>query len=722
MTSQLEQVFTADKQSILESETMRTLGTLVQPSQYVGDVYSISYESALVLIHDNHRQRVGGIPSLSFLIATRIQPDTLLDPIAEDTSIILLRVMDAAALPNAPEAERVRVQVAQNVSGVPNQHWDEQEAMDPLTGYQLSFAGVSCRVIGTFYLEMKKEIAGHGPKMVLRFGSDLANYYPNRGLKVFKPNREALQRIVNFRDPERLDSKTDATVDIGEVRYASTHRLHQGVSGVPVSIMPNDLLGQKTALFGMTRTGKSNTTKIIMKAVFDLRYERGERHRRIGQLVFDANGEYANENTQDRDSKLVPSAIKNLREARPDAKPDDVITYGITEHVDDPGRKLMLLNFYLDSNLQIGKDIINDNLADISTIFVDAFRQVRFVKPAATERSALTRYNRHVLCYRALLNKAGFKPPAGVKPEASNLFNKDLRKAMRDSKSPAAAAYVNAADLLESSDLTWDQVGQVCAVVYDFIREKTSGFREFESEYIKGKKRRTSGEKEASPSSDSNGVDETDDAPGGDSWADAQLLRILDMFRQPNGVNHVNRASRYHTPLRSGDFAEEIYKDLKNGKLVIVDQSSGDDKTNRASAERIMQYIFEQNRKAFRSAQEPPDMLIYVEEAHTLLPPDSEKKFDDIWVRTAKEGGKYHLGLVYATQEVSSIQRNIIKNTANFLVAHLNNTDETRELCKYYDFLDFEPSIRRAQDTGFLRVKTLSNRFIVPVQIKPFHI
>ena len=35
---------------------------------------------------------------------------------------------------------------------------------------------------------------------------------------------------------------------------------------------PTDLLGQKTALFGMTRTGKSNTTKIILKAIFALRW------------------------------------------------------------------------------------------------------------------------------------------------------------------------------------------------------------------------------------------------------------------------------------------------------------------------------------------------------------------------------------------------------------------------------------------------------------------
>jgi len=55
------------------------------------------------------------------------------------------------------------------------------------------------------------------------------------------------------------------------------------VASVPVSVTPTDLLGQKTALFGMTRTGKSNTTKIILKAIFELRWAAADAQR-IGHL------------------------------------------------------------------------------------------------------------------------------------------------------------------------------------------------------------------------------------------------------------------------------------------------------------------------------------------------------------------------------------------------------------------------------------------------------
>jgi Helicase HerA, central domain len=182
--------------------------------------------------------------------------------------------------------------------------------MDPATHNQLSFAGIKCQVVGTFFLDCLQDHE-QNTSLVLRFGSDLSNYYPNRGLKVYKPKGNALFRIVNYRDPLRTDERTTESVTVGEVRYASTNRSFQGISNVRVELSPGDLLAQKTALFGMTRTGKSNTTKIILKSVFELRFQ-ADKSFRIGQIVFDQDGEYANENEQDANRQRNPTAIKNV--------------------------------------------------------------------------------------------------------------------------------------------------------------------------------------------------------------------------------------------------------------------------------------------------------------------------------------------------------------------------------------------------------------------------
>lgn len=700
---ELDRALGNDQNNAVSLIAQREFENLIQKGQYVGDVYSISYETALVQIHDSFRQDVGGIPSLSFLIATRVNPDVLVDYKTEDASVILLRVMDAAPLPNASEAERVRVESAQRASGT-DLNWDSAEFMDGQTHQILSYAGVRCKVIGTFFLDQRLN-SDSSEDLVLRFGSDLSNYYPNKGLQVYKPNSKALKCIVNYRDPDQPRQDRNQSVIIGNIRYASTNRSFQDISNVEVEITPFDLLSQKTALFGMTRTGKSNTTKIILQSVFNLRFNTNEL--RVGQIVFDPNGEYANENIQDANQNNNPSAIKNIWKTNSVGKKEDVVTYGILKHPNDPDRKLMLINFYDDKMLQIGKEIIDVLLASDGSKYIKNFCQVKFEPPDkatyATDGeyySASTRYKRRVLVYRALLAKAGFSTPKSnavtkglFKTEILNVMsNVALGNKNRDKE----RSIKSAAETLSKESVSWDSLSSAFEGLFYFL--DTDEYSAFDTEYIKT-------------------------SSTGESWADADLSNIVEMFAFTKGANQIGKVSNQHTNDASVDYASEIYGHLKAGRLVIVDQSSGDSEVNQSSAERIMWEIFNENQSLFRQGKDHiPDILVYLEEAHNLLPQGSDMDLKDIWVRTAKEGAKYHLGMVYVTQEVSSIQKNILKNTSNWFIGHLNNTDETKELCKYYDFKDFESSIRRAQDKGFLRVKTLSNPFVIPVQVKRFEV
>ena len=121
----------------------------------------------------------------------------------------------------------------------------------------------------------------------------------------------------------------------------------------------------------------------------------------------------------------------------------------------------------------------------------------------------------------------------------------------------------------------------------------------------------------------------------------------------------------------------------------------------------------------FTQGGNPTNIVFYIEEAHNLI--GKKMELTDTWPRLAKEGAKYKIALVYATQEVSSVHPNILANTENWFVTHLNSEKEINELAKFYDFSDFSQSLLRSQDVGFARVKTLSSPFVIPIQIDKFN-
>lgn len=58
--------------------------------------------------------------------------------------------MDAAQIPQDKEAENIRINTSQRISGEVDKNWDGEESMDLNTRHVLSFSGVSCRIVEPF--------------------------------------------------------------------------------------------------------------------------------------------------------------------------------------------------------------------------------------------------------------------------------------------------------------------------------------------------------------------------------------------------------------------------------------------------------------------------------------------------------------------------------------------------------------------------------------------
>ena len=482
---------------------------------------------------------------------------------------------------------------------------------------------------------------------------------------------------------------------------------------VPVQIDPTDLLKRRTAFFGMSRSGKSNAMKITAQAVYLLRKEYP--NFRVGQLIFDPNGEYAQDNPQDG------RGLHRIHELVGQPRRGEVETYGTYAPPTDLGRKVTKINFFGNpvppnrrtdlafvekalEQLVVGRELIQERMSAETTRFTTNFRDADLSIPAnLNDRSVATRYHRAVVVHQAALAAGGFDAPS--RPNLTGLFGRKLLDALRsdqNEKSGNASQYRRAADVLTETAPSWDGLRAAFEALDRFINDKNGRYNSFEEEYT-----RTSN--------------------SGEEWADSRLKSVLSIFRTPNGVLTFQALRNQHSSATASDYADDIVADLKTGKLVIFDQSIGDPKLNRRAAKRIMWKVFREQQRMFTSGEDLPPwerhVLVYIEEAHTLLPRGGSKDvLSTVWARAAKEGGKMNLGVVLATQAPSSVLPEILSETDNWFISHLNSDNEAKVVERYLDFAHFIPQIRRVSEPGFIRLRTLSSGYTVPVQLDRFRL
>jgi len=640
------------------------LAKLIQPNNFIGWTYAIDYEYALIMTNDLWKAKALGVPHNCFLIATSIDPSHFAQTADEDKEIILLRVLGSTKLPQDDDLVRTKIDFFQQRTSVFGNNTERE--IDDITQNQLQFGGLQCRVLGTFYTSDGE----------LWLGSDLESFATAARLNVYRPHGEALNTIVNYVDPIRRNAAREAAqqiglqaepapFQIGTVRYTSTDRLHrrsQNAEKVPVFVQPSDFLARRTAVLGMTRTGKSNMIKQMVSVVKRVADSGGIK---IGQIIYDINGEYANANQQDQG-------------ALADIYTNDTVRYRMME---TPGFEELRTNFY--EQLNEGFGIIQRELESanrVTTDYVRAFVNLSLDQPDEQERGEFIRWQRNVAAYKTLLYVAGFEAPS------THRIRFNVNQTVQ---------------------------GLVAAQAQDALADPNQGMTLEQAKHWFTAARAANLDTPL-PSS-----------TRGNNWVDDTLQNLLDMITQKRGTSSfisghriLVDAIRYHSPRRTQDVAEEIYRHLSIGKIVILDLSVGDARIREKVSTQIALRIFQNSMGFFVRGETPPNIVVYIEEAHNLI--GKKMELTETWPRLAKEGAKYRISLVYATQEVSSMHPNILANTENWFITHLNNLREIKELAQFYDFDDFSESLIRAQDVGFARVKTLSGPFVVPVQIDKF--
>ena len=234
---------------------------------------------------------------------------------------------------------------------------------------------------GMFYPHPEKPDA-------VEFSGDLNNFVSAHKYRIYAPSDDLLNLIVNTL------VRPEGRFKIGNLRLTECRLPLPGKPGpkVDVNVSTVDFMGCRTAMFGKTRLGKSNVVKLIAQSLI-------ETQSNVGQLIFDINGEYANDNPQDNNRSIASGYRAHCE------------VYALTPKAATPSRPLKL-NFYEcpESSLPILGSLLR--LHGRESGYIQSFASVEL--PSIQEINTLSagsdkvRAIRKQQAYWAVLRKAGF--------------------------------------------------------------------------------------------------------------------------------------------------------------------------------------------------------------------------------------------------------------------------------------------------------------------------
>lgn len=174
----------------------------------------------------------------------------------------------------------------------------------------------------------------------------------------------------------------------------------------------------------------------------------------------------------------------------------------------------------------------------------------------------------------------------------------------------------------------------------------------------------------------------------------------------------------------SSKLVDDVFAYLKQGKTVIIDLSLKDSRQASIISTILVRKLFELNKEKFTSDETDSvvETVIFVEEAQNVLSDEMVKTNANPFVRCAKEGRKFGIGMVTITQRPSAISEEIRTQAENFFAFHMGNSDDIRALVKsniQYDGV-ISNFIQKETIQGNLYLVTSEKAFAVPLRVFEF--
>jgi DNA helicase HerA-like ATPase len=157
---------------------------------------------------------------------------------------------------------------------------------------------------------------------------------------------------------------------------------------------------------------------------------------------------------------------------------------------------------------------------------------------------------------------------------------------------------------------------------------------------------------------------------------------------------------------------------------VVIDLSLRDSYDASIISTLLVRALFDHNKGNYTSGSESQVIpaVLFVEEAQNVLSDEFVKSQANPFVRCAKEGRKFGLGIVAITQRPSAISEEIRTQAENFFAFHLGTTDDIMALIK--SNVNYEGVIARFLQAetikGNLYMVTSEQPFVIPIRVKRF--